>query len=170
MPFVKDSLSLLIEASASDLNYSTNRVMKESTIRSGYESIEEAAEKVIYGPEIVPVVQVGNEFFTEMNFLHPFMKTNRINSIAEALSIVAEANGLKAGDVGLLIESEKGVDECIGKALESGGTKKKDVVLEKIGKAVDLTGNLKKKGIKVKKKKADVCPECGKVNCECSKN
>lgn len=169
MPFVKDSLSLLIEASASDLNYSTTKVMKESTVRSGYASIEEVSESVVYGPEIVPVVQIGNEFFTEMNFLHPFMKTNRINSIAEALNMVARANGLREGAIGLLIESEKGVDECIGKALESGGNKKKDGVLDKIGKAVDLSGKLKKKGIKVKKKKADVCPECGKVNCECSK-
>lgn len=169
MPFVKDSLSLLIEASASDLNYSTSRVMKESTVRSNYASIEEAAETVVYAPEIVPVVQVGNEFFTEMNFLHPFMKTNRIDSIAEALNIVAKANGLEEGAVGLLIESDKSVDECIGKALESGGAKKKDGVLDKIGKAVDLSGKLKKKGIKVKRKKPNVCPECGKVNCECKK-
>lgn len=152
MPFVKDSLSLLIEAGAVDINNDTKSVVRESTIRKGYNQIESVSEEFIYGPEMVPVVSINNELFTEMNFLKPYMDTNGIRSISEALNNVAEANGLSECSVGLLIESDGGVDECISKALESGSPKKKENVFDKIGKAIDITDTLKKKGIKVKKK------------------
>lgn len=152
MPFVKNAMDLLIESAEADLKTDTKSVVRESTIRSGYSSISEASEPIIYGPEVVPVIQIDDGYYTEMNFLYPFMNTNGIKSIAEALNYVAEANNLSEGDIGLLIESEGDVNECINKALESGNAKKKDNVLTKIGKAVDLTGKLKGKGIKVKKK------------------
>lgn len=79
MPFVKDSLSLLIEASEADLRRNTRRAISESVVRSGYDRIEEAAEPVYYGPEIVPVVNIQGEYFTEMNFLHPYMKLSLIH-------------------------------------------------------------------------------------------
>lgn len=169
MPFVKNAMDLLIESAEADLKTDTKSVVRESTIRSGYSSISEASEPIIYGPEVVPVIQIDDGYYTEMNFLYPFMNTNGIKSIAEALNYVAEANNLSEGDIGLLIESEGDVNECINKALESGNAKKKDNVLTKIGKAVDLTGKLKGKGIKVKKKKTEKkCPKCGKVESACT--
>lgn len=167
MPFVKDSLSLLIEASEVDLRRNTRRAISESVVRSGYDRIEEVAEPVYYGPEIVPVVNIQGEYFTEMNFLHPYMKSAKIKSIAEALNNVAEANGLPVGAVGLLIESGSNVSECIDKAIESANPKKEKNVLDKIGKSIDISDKLKSKGINVKKKKKGKCPKCGKLKCEC---
>lgn len=155
MPFVRNSFDLLIEACENDLKKNTGRVVRESTVRSSYNSIEEAAEEVFYGPEIVPVVKVGNEFFTEMNFLHPYMKSEGITSITEALNNVAIANGLGEGGVGLLIESSKYVSDCISEAIKSNNPKKEDSVIKKIDKAVGISDALKKKGINVKKKKDD---------------
>lgn len=169
MPFVKDSLSLLIEASAGDILSDTKTSFSEGAVRSGYESIEEASETVVYVPEMIPVVQIESEYYTEMNFLYPYMKTNHIKSISEALNNVAAANNLPECSVGLLIESDCSVDATITKAIESGNQKKKDSTLNKIKDAVNISDKLKKKGIKVKKKKPVVCPECGKTVCECGK-
>lgn len=169
MPFVKDSLSLLIETAGSDLTTNTKAAMNESVIRSSYNHIAEASEPVLYGPEVVPVVKAGGEYFTEMNFLQPFMKSSRIKSISEALNAVAEANGLEPGAVGILIESDEGVTECIEKAIESANPKKKKAALDKMGKATDIVDKLKAKGVNVKKKIGIKCKECGKVNCECKK-
>lgn len=168
MPFVKDAMTLLIESADVDLKTDTKYVVKESKVRSGYSSISEASESIIYGPEVVPVVSLDGGYYTEMNFLYPFMSTNGIKSIAEALNYVAEANGLSKDSVGLLIESEGDVNECINKAIESGSQKKKDNIISKIGKAIDLSDKLKGKGIKVKKKKTEKkCPKCGKSESAC---
>lgn len=167
MPFIKDPISLLIESSELDIKSDTKSVVRESAVRSSYANIESVSESVVYTPEMVTVVNIGNEYYTEMNLLHPYMKTNEITSIAEALNNVAAANGLSEGAIGLLIESDDNVNECIDKALESGKPKKKDGILNKISKAVDLSDKLKKSGIKVKKKKSKKCPKCKKENCEC---
>ena len=167
MPFIKDPISLLIESSELDIKSDTKSVVRESAVRSSYANIESVSESVVYTPEMVTVVNIGNESYTEMNLLHPYMKTNEITSIAEALNNVAAANGLSEGAIGLLIESDDNVNECIDKALESGKPKKKDGILNKISKAVDLSDKLKKSGIKVKKKKSKKCPKCKKENCEC---
>ena len=166
MPFVKDPLSLLIETSKTDLP-NTKMIVKESTAMSGYNGIAEVSESVVYDPSMVTVVKIGNEFFTEMNFLYPYMKSNGITSVVEALNNVAEANNLNSGDVGLLFESEDKI-ECDLK--EAKTPKKKDNVIDKVGKAVNLKDKLKDKGINVKKKKSDkkkVCPKCKKDPCEC---
>ena len=167
MPFVKDPLSLLIEASDIDIKRNTKSAVRESAVRSSYDHIEEAAAPVYYGPQIVPVVEINGEYFTEMNFLHPYMKSAKIKSIAEALNNVALANGLSEGGVGLLIESGDNVTECINKAIESANPKKEKSVLDKIDKAVGISDKLKGKGINVKKKKKGKCPKCGKLKCEC---
>lgn len=153
MPFIKDSLSLLIEASAMDLKNDTSTIVRESAVRSGYNKIESVYSDVVYTPEMVTIVNVDGEYFTEMNFLHPYMKTNNIKSITEALNNIATANGLLEGSVGLLIESDEEVNDTIDKAIESGNVNKKENVFTKIGKAINLTNKLKDSGIKVKKKK-----------------
>lgn len=169
MPFVKNAMDLLIESAEIDLKTNTKSVVKESTVRSGYSSISEASKTIIYGPEVVPVIQVDDGYYTEMNFLYPFMSSNGIKSIVEALNYVAEANNLSKGDVGLLIESEGDVNECINKALESGNSKKKDNILTKISKTIDLSNKLKGNGIKVKKKKSEYkCPKCNKAESACT--
>ena len=50
MPFVKDPLSLLIEASDIDIKRNTKSAVRESAVRSSYDHIEEAAAPVYYGP------------------------------------------------------------------------------------------------------------------------
>lgn len=173
MPFVKDPLSLLIETSKTDL-INTSRIVKESTALSGYAGIGSVSEAVVYDPSMVTVVRIDNEYFTEMNFLYPYMRSNGISSIAEALYHVAEANNLPRGAVGLLIESDEQI-ECNLK--EAKSNKKKNAVVDKIDKAVELKDKLKDKGIEVKKKlplKDDnkknkkVCPKCKKDPCKCN--
>lgn len=168
MPFVKDSLSLLIECAESDLKTNTKSIIRESSIRSGYESIPKASQFIRYDANIVPVISLDGEYYTEMNFLYPFMQSNGIKSISEALDLVAEANELPKNAVGLLIESCDSVNGCIDEAIKKGG-KNKDSVFTKIGKALDLKDKLKAKGKKIKTKKEcnETCSNCGKPVSEC---
>ena len=78
-------------------------------------------------------------------------------------------NNLAKGAVGLLIESNECVGDCISKAIESADPNKENSVLNKIDKATGLSDKLKSKGIDVKTKKQAKCKECGKVKCECKK-
>lgn len=169
MPFVKDSLSLLIECAESDLKTDTKSIIRESSIRSGYESIPKASQAIRYDANIIPVISLDGGYYTEMNFLYPFMQSNGIKSISEALDLVAEANKLPKNAVGLLIESCDNVNGCIDEALKKGG-KAKDSVFNKISKALDLKDKLKAKGksVKTKKECGDVCSECGKPINECT--
>ena len=152
MPFIKDSFSILAECAAFDLP-DTKRIVRESHVRSAYDSIEEASEECYASPEIIPVIQIENEYFTEANFLAPFMRDSGIKSISEALDAVAEANNLGPKTVGLLIESECAVSNMIEKACEKENSKIKDAVLDKVDKATNLAKTLKNKGYPVKRKK-----------------
>ena len=150
MPYIKDSFSILAECAAIDLP-DTQRVVRESEVRSGYENIEEASEYYAATVEMVPVIKMGNEYYTEAQFMAPFMRDAGIRSMTEALDCIAEANNLPAKSVGLLIESECAVSAMIEKACGKG-TKAKDNIMDKIGKATDLVNNLKSKGYPVKRK------------------
>ena len=151
MPYIKDSFSILAECAAIDLP-DTRRVVRESEVRSDYENIEEATSVYKATAEMVPVVQIGNEFFTEAQFMAPFMRDAEIRSMAEALDLVAEANGLDAKSVGLLIESNCAVSSMIEKACQKESSKIKDGVMNKIDKATSLAKDLKAKGYPVKRK------------------
>ena len=167
MPFVKNALDILVEAASTDLQSNQHQIIKESSIMSGYKSIPEASHPIINGPEVVPIVDVDGGYYTEMNFLYPYMKSAKISSIAEALNNVAAANNLSECSVGLLIESGDNVTECINKAIESADPKKEKSVLGKVSKAINISDKLKSKGIDVKKKKPAKCPKCGKTKCKC---
>lgn len=151
MPYIKDTFSILAECAAIDLP-DTQRVVRESEVRSDYENIEEAAGNYIITAEMVPVVQIGNEYYTEAQLLAPFMRDAEIRSIAEALDCVAEANKLEAKSVGLLVESNSSVSGMIEKACKKESGKTKDKVMDKVSKATDLVKNLKSKGYPVKRK------------------
>ena len=159
MPYIKDTMSILAECAAMDLGTSKTSVIKESEVRSSYSSIEEASEEFTIGGEMVPVFRVGEDLLTEANLLAPYMRSNNIKSIAEALDNVAEANGLAKHSVGLMIESQECVTDMIEKACEkaksTGNNKVKDAVLSKVDKATDLVDKLKKSGYPVKKKKSN---------------
>lgn len=156
MPFIKNSFNILSEAAASDLSVDTEGYITESEILKRYDTIEEVAEEVVFSAESVPVIAVGEDYLTTMNFLHPFMESNNITSVSQALDCVAEANNLPPRGVGLLVESEEHIESIREKAKEKFKKDKdknaKNKVLDKIKKGTDLTDNLKKKGFKVKKK------------------
>ena len=160
MPFVKDPMSLLIESADIDLRSNTNMIMRESTALSNYATLESASQPVVYTAEMVPVVQMDDGFYTEMNFLHPYMKSSGIKSIANALDNVAFVNGLHENAVGLLIESDQSVTDAINAAIDSGSEKKKKAVIAKINKSKAIADKLAEAGIKVKKKCDEGC--CGK--------
>ena len=150
MPYIKDSFSILAECAAVDLP-DTKRVVRESEVRTGYSDIEEAAGNYSITAEMVPVVQIGEEYYTEAQLLAPFMRDAGIRSMAEALDAVAEANNLPEKSVGLLIESECAVTGMIEKACTKG-SKVKDAVMDKIDKAAAFAKDLKSKGFSVKRK------------------
>lgn len=162
MPYIKDSFSILAECAAIDLP-DTRRVVRESEVRSEYENIEEASFDYAATAEMVPVVEMGGEYYTEAQFLAPFMRDAEIRSIAEALDCIAEANNLPPKSVGLLIESNKTVTGVIDKHVKKSGDvlngvvdkskEKFDATVNKVSKAADLAKNLKSKGYKVKRKK-----------------
>ena len=150
MPYIKDTFSILAECAAIDLP-DTRRVVRESEVRSEYENIEEVSSEYMITAEMVPVIQIGNEFYTEAQLLAPFMRDADIRSITEALDCIAEANNLPTKSVGILVESECAVSAMIEKACGKGN-KAKDAIMDKIDKATGLVKNLKSKGYPVKRK------------------
>lgn len=182
----KDSITLLAEAAEFEINNSAETAINESVVMSTYDNIEELSEEVQYPAEFVPVVKIRDEFFTEMQYLAPFMQNNGIASVEEALDTISVANGFEPKTVGLLVESQECVTDKINEALKKGGAKGKRNFLAKLGKGEKLTGKLKKDGYKVKKKKSSrkkksykgkvtegkkCCPECGLPlnECKCGK-
>lgn len=151
MPYIKDSFSILAECAAIDLP-DTRRVVRESEVRNEYENIEEATVNYTATAEMVPVVQIENEYFTEAQFMAPFMRDAGIKSMTEALDCIAEANNLSKKSVGLLVESNCSINAMIEKACQKESAKAKDAVMNKIGKATDLVKDLKSKGYPVKRK------------------
>ena len=151
MPYIKDSFSILAECAAIDLP-DTKRVVRESEVRSDYENIEEAEANYTATAEMVPVVKIGEEYYTEAQFMAPFMRDAGIKSMVEALNAIAEANNLPENSVGLLIESECAVSGMIEKACQKESVKAKDAIMDKIGRASDLAKDLKSKGFPVKRK------------------
>lgn len=164
--FFSDNVSLLAECAANDLSANTEMAVSESQVISAYSTIEEASEEISYGPEMVPVIKVGNDFLTEMQFLAPYIQNNGITSVAEALDNIAEANNLPEKSVGLLVESQGCVCDMIDQAIaKSTGAGKK--MVEKVKKGESLIEKLKNKGYKVKKKKSVKESKCGK---DCGKS
>jgi hypothetical protein len=166
--FFKDSLSLLAECAAIDLSANTEMAVNESQIISAYSSIEEASEEVVYAPEMVPVVRVGNDLLTEMQYLAPYIQNNDISSVAEALDNIAEANNLPPKSIGLLVESQECVTDMIDQAIAKSDNAGKKM-LGKVKKGEGLIEKLKKKGFTVKKKKRkkSVKEGCGDSKNEC---
>lgn len=172
--FFKDSLTLLSEVAAADLGRDTEFRINESTIINNYEEIEEVNEEVVYGPQMVPVLNIGGDLLTEMQYLAPYFMNNPIETVEEALDDIAAANNLPPKSVGLLVESQECVtdmiDQAIAKSKGAGSN-----MLKKVAKGESLVDRLKKNGYKVKKKKSPgkspgvICPKCGKKNCVCKK-
>ena len=151
MPYIKDSFSILAECAAIDLP-DTKRIVRESEVRTDYESIEEAKSTYAFTAEMVPVVEIDGQYYTETQCMAPFMRDTEIKSMSEALDAIAEANKLPAKSVGLLIESNCSVSNMIEKACQKESSKVKDAVMNKVSKATDLAKNLKSKGYPVKRK------------------
>lgn len=166
--FIKDPYSLLAEAAELDLSINTAAALTESQVNTIMESFDEVDEDVVYTAEMVSVVQVGGDYLVEMNALYPYMKSNNITSVAEALNNVAAVNGLQEKAVGLLIESDDRTAEMIQEACKKGG-KAKEKALDKIKKATKIPAKLKKEGFPVKKKKGKESAKdeaCAKEGCK----
>ena len=166
--FIKDPYSLLAEAAELDLSINTAAALTESQVNTIMESFDEVDEDVVYTAEMLSVIKVGDDYLTEMNTLYPYMKSNNITSVAEALNNVAAVNGLQEKAVGLLIESDDRTAEMIQEACKKGG-KAKEKALDKIKKATKIPAKLKKEGFPVKKKKGKESAKdeaCAKEGCK----
>lgn len=166
--FIKDPYSLLAEAASMDLSVNTSVALTESQVNTIMESFDEVNEDVVYTAEMVSVVQVGGDYLVEMNALYPYMQSNNITSVAEALNNVAKVNGLQEKSVGLLIESDDKTKSLIEAANKKCG-KAKEKALDKIKKATKIPAKLKKEGFPVKKKKGKESAKdeaCAKEGCK----
>ena len=166
--FIKDPYSLLAEAASMDLSVNTSVALTESQVNTIMESFDEVNEDVVYTAEMVSVVQVGGDYLVEMNALYPYMQSNNITSVAEALNNVAKVNGLQEKSVGLLIESDDKTKSLIEAANKKCG-KAKEKALDKIKKATKIPAKLKKEGFPVKKKKSKGSAKdeaCAKEGCK----
>ena len=166
--FIKDPYSLLAEAASMDLSVNTSVALTESQVNTIMESFDEVDEDVVYTAEMVSVVKVGGDYLVEMNALYPYMQSNNITSVAEALNNVAAVNGLQEKAVGLLIESDDRTAEMIQEACKKG-SKAKEKALDKIKKATKIPAKLKKEGFPVKKKKGKESAKdeaCAKEGCK----
>jgi len=151
MPYIKDTYSILAECANVDLP-NTERAVMESEVEAAYSKIEEASQDYAVGAEMVPVISIDGKYYTEANFLAPFMRDAKISSMLEALDYVAEANGLQKCDVGLLIESDNFVKKMIDK--EKGNATRLKATINKVDKSNNLAKHLKDKGYPVLKKKS----------------
>ena len=166
--FIKDPYSLLAEAASMDLSVNTSVALTESQVNTIMESFDEVNEDVVYTAEMVSVVQVGGDYLVEMNALYPYMQSNKITSVAEALNNVAKVNGLQEKSFGLLIESDDKTKSLIEAANKKCG-KAKEKALDKIKKATKIPAKLKKEGFPVKKKKGKESAKdeaCAKEGCK----
>lgn len=169
----KDNMALLAEAASLDIKQNSELNLERDAVKSAYKSIGECADVINHTAETVPVFRTtNNEYYTEMNYLVPFMQDNDIKSVAKALDAVAEANGLQAKSVGLFVESEAAVMSMLEKAAEkSKATGNKAVekkAVEKVAKSQKVVDKLTASGYKVAKKKdVEACPKCGKKKCVC---
>ena len=160
--FINSQFNILAEAASMDLNADTRTTLSEADIRATMESFEEISEDINVTAEMVKIIAVDNGYFTEANDIVPFMKANGIKSMAEALNLVAEANGLNEKEVGLLIESDDYINAMLEKAdakAKKGDKKVKESIINKIKKATELPKKLKDQGFPVKKKKCKTCNE-----------
>lgn len=166
--FIKDPYSLLAEAASMDLSVNTSVALTESQVDTIMESFDEVSEDVVYTAEMVSVVKVGGDYLVEMNALYPYMQSNNITSVAEALNNVAKVNGLQEKSVGLLIESDDKTKSLIEAANKKCG-KAKEKALDKIKKATKIPAKLKKEGFPIKKKKSKGSAKdeaCAKEGCK----
>lgn len=174
---LKSNLQLLAEAAALDTKMNTKNTLALESVREAYSKIPESPEMVVTEAKDVVITETfENEYFVEMTNLAPFMMDSGINNIAEALDIVAVANGLEPKALGLCIESQASVDAMLEAAKKKSKETKSDkplkVAMGKIDKSNKVAATLMKKGYKVVKKSnaSKVCPKCGKANCKCECN
>ena len=171
---IKSNLQLLSEAAEFDLRETDTSAINIDTVREAYDLIPEADEPIVTESTDVIITNTRDgEYYVEMVNLAPFMFDSGITNIAEALDIVAEANGLPKKSVGLIIESQEAVDAYL-EAAKKKSAKTKDPkhakkAAEKINKSNAAAAKLLKNGYKVKKKSVNskVCPSCGKVAAKC---
>ena len=173
---IKSNLQILSEAAAVDLKNSTAGVLKADAVKEAYSNIEECIEPTVTEAADVVVTQTGdNRYYTEMTALAPFMMDAGIKSIAKALDMVAEANGLEPKEVGLVVDSqayiESTIDNATAKAKSTGNYKILENAVAKVHKNNQIIAKLLSEGYKVAKKNSEskVCPKCGKAEskCEC---
>ena len=171
---IKSNLLLLAEAATADMKIHTKNTYALDSVREAYAKIPESPEMVVTEAADVVITETAeNEFFVEMSNLAPFMMDSGITNIAEALDMVAAANGLEPKALGLCIESQVSVDAMLEAAKKKSEATKSDKPLKsamaKVDKNNKAAASLMKKGYKVVKKSnsSKVCPKCGKANCKC---
>ena len=173
---IKSNIQLLAEAAAADLQINTQAVVELDAIKESYNSIPTAEGYCVTEASDVIVNKIGNGYYVEMVNLSPFMLDSGITTIAKALNLVAEANGLPAKSVGLVIDSQESVNGMLAnsdaRAKSTGNTKIRENAVAKIQKNIAIANKLISEGYKVvkkgdKKDKNTVCPDCGKAKCKC---
>ena len=176
---ISSNLQLLSEAAQTDIKINTANRAKYDTVYETYKNIPTMDELSVTEASDVIVTETRNHsYYVEMVNLAPFMLDSGIKSISKALDMVAEANDLEPGMVGLVVESQSVVDAKLESAKErarsTGNYNIVENVVNKINKNNLIINRLIREGYDVVKKSdsSKVCPKCGKAvdKCVCEKD
>ena len=176
---ISTNLQLLSEAAQTDMKINTANRAKYDTVYEAYKNIPTMDELSVTEASDVIVTETRNHsYYVEMVNLAPFMLDSGIKSISKALDMVAEANGLEPGMVGLVVESQSAVDAKLesakNRARSTGNYNIVENVVNKINKNNLIINRLIREGYDVVKKSdsSKVCPKCGKATdkCVCKEN
>ena len=173
---ISSNLKLLSEAANNDININTNTRIKYESVLEEYNNIPEMDEiSVTEAKDVIITETLFGKYYVEMVNLSPFMLDSGIKSISKALDLVAEANGLRHEDLGLVVESQDAINAKLEnariRAKKTGNKNILENMLIKIHKDNLLIKKLISEGHDVVKKSSDskVCPKCGKAmdKCDC---
>ena len=144
--------SLLEECMATDMGECTENELSKHNILDTYKDITvEVPEDVVYSAEAIPVLKIDDNFVVESHFLAPFMISNSITSIKEALDALTDANELDT-KVGLLVDP---VDVVANAADTASVTD--DKILNDLTKTNMTLSTLKSEGYTILRKKSKTC-------------
>lgn len=173
---ISSNLQLLSEAAKTDMEINTSSSAKYDKVVEAYKAIPEIdGISVTEASDVIVTATKYDEYYVEMVNLAPFMLDSGIKSISKALDLVAEANGLPAKSVGLVVESQSVVDAQLKNAMNRSRSSGNYTIIENAIKKVNNNNatihKLLEKGYDVVKKseKSKVCPDCGKAKCVCEK-
>lgn len=126
-----------------------------------YNNIKEMPEVIRTTASMVPVIESQGNYVVETNYLIPFMRENGIETVEEALDMVAEANGLEPKHVGLVVAAQDGINSLSESEVS-------EAVEAKLEGFLRMADRLLENGYPVFKKISAIYEDAHGPNCHCA--